>query len=119
MSTKIAKMMSTNPQGAPAAEERVWGSSAAANNAKVPVDDDHDVGHDVGKDCVDVEDDDLSMLLTISIAGSIPGMVNTSTQSETITTITEGLLHHCHHLPYHQNPISASCTAYSSSSSST
>ena len=32
------------------------------------------------------------MLLTISIAGSIPGMVNTSTQSETITTITEGLL---------------------------
>ena len=37
MSTKIAKMMSTNPQGAPAAEERLWGSSAAANNAKVPV----------------------------------------------------------------------------------
>ena len=37
MSTKIAKMTSTNPQGAPAAEERVWGSIAAANNAKVPV----------------------------------------------------------------------------------
>ena len=37
MSTKIAKMMSNNSQGAPAAEERVWGSSAAANNAKVPV----------------------------------------------------------------------------------
>ena len=32
------------------------------------------------------------MLLTTSIAGSTPGMVNTSIQSETITTITEGLL---------------------------
>ena len=33
----MATMMSTNSQGAPAAEERVWGSVAAANNAKVPV----------------------------------------------------------------------------------
>ena len=33
----MSTMMSNNPQGAPAAEERVWGCSAAANNAKVPV----------------------------------------------------------------------------------